>query len=317
MDQQENFMPKRKPASEHVPDISSLPGPVQRALMKNVKEETQEEKFAHTGNSQLDFLLSGIKDTVYRYEEILLPSKGKFYDGIVGPTDGILHVRMMVGEDEQTLATQRMIKSGQALNTIYKSCVRESIVPSKMLAVDRTFLLIYLRGISHGEIYTTDIKCSECGKNFESQIDLDDLDKTMCPDDFNVDSLEGTLPKSGYNFTYRLATGEDEQLIQDYREKKNRKNDSTDDTWAYRSSLLINQIEGLQDKAAIQILMTRLPVADVSYIRTALNDTPFGVDTELSISCPYCSNEFKAVLPMDVNFFFPSQKKEKDTPAMS
>lgn len=311
---QETFMPKRKPAHEDV-DLSTLPPVLATAIRKNAEKTEPKNKVALTGNAKLDNLLEGIKDTVYKYEEVLLPSRGIFYDGEIAPSDGILHVRIMTGEEEQTLATQRLVKSGQAMNMIYANCVRESINPDKMLAIDRTFLLIYLRGISHGNIYTTDVRCTECQSRFETEIDLDDLELNRCPDDFSGESLQGTLPKSGYKFAYRFATGKDEQLIQDYKEKKNKKNEGSDDTWAFRFALLLEQIEGLEDKAAIQVLLTRLPVADVSYIRSLINEPPFGVDTNVEMMCPHCNEEFEVLLPMDVNFFFPSQKKGRNTQA--
>ncbi len=325
----ETFRP-RKPAIEETqpslpPDIGRLPGPLQHALRQNARkaEEPREEETPHqgprlafTGNSKLDELLAGIKDQVHRYEEKTLPSRGKFYDGTVAPSNGVIHVRCMTGEEEQILATPRYIKKGQAINMIFKNCVREPIIPEKLLTMDRTWLLIFLRGISYGPDYEVEVRCTECGTKFPSNIDLDtDLQVNYCKNDYGPENLKDVLPKSGYSISYRLPTGKDENMIQDYRDKRIKKNadDESDDTWNYRASLLINDIEGMAEKDALQVLIRRLPIQDVSYIRTLLNDQSFGVDTKVEIACPSCSEGFKVEMPMDTNFFFPKAKRVKHT----
>jgi DNA-directed RNA polymerase subunit RPC12/RpoP len=277
------------------------------------EESSSGPRLAFTGNAKLDELLAGIKETVYKYEEVVFPSQGKFYDGIVAPADGVIHVRCMTGEEEQILATPRYIKKGQAINMIFKNCVRENIQPEKLLTIDRTWLLIYLRGISYSPEYEVEVRCTECQTRFQTQIDLDKMLVNRCPEHFNGDSMEDILPKSGYRFSYRLATGKDENMIQDHRDRRIKQNTDGghDDTWTYRASLLINNIEGLDDQVAIQALISRLPIQDVAYIRNLLVDPPFGVDTKVSIICANCSEEFQVEMPMDTNFFFPKPRKAK------
>lgn len=225
----------------------------------------------------------------------------------------------MTGEEEQILATPRYIKKGIAINMIFKNCVREPIIPEKLLTIDRTWLLIYLRGISYSHMYEVDVRCTECNSKFNEEINLDDDIKVRpCPDDFGPENLVDVLPKSGYKITYRLATGKDENIIQDHREQRIRKNPDgggADDTWVYRASLLITDIEGLTDQSALQALISRLPIQDVAYIRMLLNEPPFGVDTKVNLTCPNCTEDFSVEMPMDTNFFFPRAKKEKSTQA--
>jgi hypothetical protein len=314
----ENAEPEQPAAPKILPN---MPAQLQAMLNKVAQQQQpmQQEampsgpRLGFTGNAKLDELLAGIKEQVYKYEEIQLPSKGKFYESSSSlPSDGILHVRSMTGEEEQILSTQRYVKKGQAIDMIFKNCVREPISPAGLLSIDRTWLLIYLRGISYTPDYEVEIKCSECGKKFETVIDLDhDITVTNCPDDFSQDNLTDKLPKSGYKFTYRLPTGRDESSVTDHREQKiSRQMDGGhDDTWMYRAALLISDIEGLTEKVAIQSLIPRLPIQDVAYIRTTLTNPPFGVDTKVDIMCPYCSEGFKVEMPMDTNFFFPAVKK--------
>ena len=96
-----------------------------------------------SSNSSLNNILDKLRKGSSVYEEILLPSKGRFYDGTDGPTDGILHIRPMTGEEEQILATPRFVRKGTAINMIFSRCIQEPIKPENLLSADRTFLLIY------------------------------------------------------------------------------------------------------------------------------------------------------------------------------
>ena len=263
-----------------------------------------------TGSSKLEELLEGIKETTHTYEKIQLPSMGKFYDGEDGPTDGVIHIRLMTGEEEQILATSRFIKRGTAINMIFNRCMKEKYSSERFLAVDRTFLLIWLRGISYSREYDVEVICPFSDKKFAHTIDLD-LDVEQCPANFGPENLTGVLPTTGMKFSYRLATGLDEQKIQDYRDKRS-KFDTTnqaDDTLLYRTAILIEDIEGLTDKNEIQILLKKLPINDVSYLRNLTSEPPFGVDTKITITSPFTMEEFEIDLPLEANFFFPKQRK--------
>lgn len=196
---------------------------------------------------------------------------------------------------------------------IFDRCIREKINTEDLLSVDRTHLLIYLRGISYTPEYDVEIKCPECGIKFQTVIDLNGLDVEDCPADFGPDDLEGTLPVSGFKYRYRLSLGKDEQQISQYREKKIQDwgDQSEDDTLLYRTALLLEELEGVKMLKEIQFLLKKLPIADVAYLRNEINQPPFGVKTEVPMLCPSCTEEFKIDLPLETSFFFPRKKEEK------
>jgi hypothetical protein len=135
----------------------------------------------------------------------------------------------------------------------------------------------------------------------------------MCPDNFRP-PLTGVMPKSGYRFSFRMSRGRDEQAIQDYRERHLKMFGDTgaDDTLLYRTALLIEEVEGLKDKQELVMLLKKLPIQDVSYVRNLISEPPFGVDTKVSIYSPYSMEEFDIELPLEANFFFPRQRKKKE-----
>ena len=282
----------------------------QNESKRQTKMSSFEKREASSGH--LKELLEVIKGSSNVYEEIQLPSKGKFYDGENGPADGVIHLRPMTGEEEQILATPRFVRKGQAINMIFSKCIKESsqFRPENLLTIDRTFLLIYLRGISYSPKYEVEIKCPECEAKFLTTIDLNSLYVEGCPDDYGP-ILQDVLPTTKLPFSYRLSTGQDEQNINDHRERRVKAfgDSAADDTLTYRTAELLEEIDGISNKNELQILLKNLPISDVSYVRNCINEPPFGVDTNVSINCPSCFAEFTIDLPLEANFFFPRRKK--------
>jgi hypothetical protein len=263
-------------------------------------------------------LLAGIKEFTENFDEITLPSLGKFYNGNDGPADGKLRVRPMTGNEEKILATPRFVKKGQAVNMIFKNCMAEKFDPDNLLTIDRTYLLIYLRGISYTPDYEVEIKCAECSNKFQTTINLDTLYMDYCPDEFSEEALIDTLPATGFRFKYRLSKGRDETAIQEHRDRRVKQwgDAAHDDTLLYRASILVEWIESpsgqvLSGQAPIQTVLENLPIKDVAYIRNLLTEPPFGVDTKVTLVCPLCNNDFSADLPLEANFFFPRTRKQK------
>ena len=262
-----------------------------------------------TGSDQLEDALSRIT-TTHHFEELQLPSMGVSYGDEL--PEGKIHLRIMTGEEEGILATPKFVRNGTAMNMIFARCIKENIDPAKLLTVDRTFLLIYLRGKSYGRDYEVEIKCPQCNNLFKEVIDLnDDVRLTYCPDDFNMNSLKDTLPNTGFTFTYKLSTGEDELELSRKRDTQSRSGDVADDTLSHRVAQLVTNLEGVTNKNEIITLLKRLPISDVSYLRNTVTEPPFGVDTQIKLGCPMCFSEFSIDLPMEANFFFPRRRPTK------
>lgn len=272
------------------------------------RQKQPEPKIRVQGSDALEDLLQQLSSR-HKWEPFELPSKAKFYSNI----PSTIHVRAMSGEEEQILATPRWVKKGLAIDMIFDRCIQEKIPTQELLSVDRTHLLIYLRGISYTPEYDVEIKCPNCGIKFSHVIDLNDIDVNICPDDFGPENLEGVLPASGFKYKYRLSTGADEQEISRYREQRIQQwgDQGNDDTLLYRTALLLEEIEGVSLKKELGLLLKKLPIQDVSYLRNEISDPPFGVETKIPILCPSCTEEFNIDMPLEVNFFYPRKKKER------
>jgi len=315
-------------APESIQLQGNIPAELLKRLNNNNSGKAEEQPFnfpaqkftnspassVYAGNPDLQKILATLKEGNDIYEEIELPSKGRFYDGTDGPTDGKLHIRPMTGEEEQILATPRFVRKGVAINMIFSRCIKESFKPENFLSVDRTFLLIYLRGISYGAEYEVEVKDPETDRKFTTVIDLDSLPKENCPDDFGP-PLQDVLPKSGLPFTYRLSRGKDEVELQDYRDRRLKQfgDTATDDTLIFRSAQLVETIASITNKTEIQQILRNLPIQDLSFLRGVVNEPPFGVDTKVTMLSPMSQEEFEVDLPLEANFFFPKRKRKEKT----
>lgn len=316
--QEAKIAQQKNPFSDVLPEEAqeamAPPPPQQPPKIQQAHAEAParpQQKLRTVGSSHLEGILEKLRGQSFVYYDINLPSKGVFYNGNDGPTDGVLHIRPMTGEEEQILATPTFVRKGSAINMIFQRCVKETIKPEKLLSVDRTCLLIWLRGISYGHEYEVEIKCPECTKKFPHTIMLNSLMVNYCPDNL-APPLTDVMPKSGLNFSWHLPRGEDENVVNNYREKRNKEygDSAIDDSLLYRVSLMLDDVEGLRDKTELMILLKKLPIQDVSYLRSLASEPPFGVDTNCPIMCPLCFHEFDVDLPLEAGFFFPRHKRK-------
>jgi hypothetical protein len=198
---------------------------------------------------------------------------------------------------------------------IFKNCIRENVKVEKMLSVDRYYLLVFLRGISYTSQYDVTVRCPECESKIEWSVDLDnDISVNYCEDDFGMDNLKDELPATKFKFSYHYATGQDEKMVEQYVNRKNKKdNENNEDTFLYRSSVLINEIEGMSDKNDIMTLLRRLPTMDSTYLRNVLTDPPFGLNSKIQIECDTCFEKFEVEMPQGASFFSPDLRKVRKT----
>lgn len=284
---------------------------VQQQTFKPAYNSNTNNNIPSNASADLQNILDALKSQSSVFEEVVLPSLGRFYDGTDGPLDGKLHIRAMTGEEEQILATPRFVKKGQAINMIFSRCIQENFKPENLLSADRTYLLIYLRGISYGSEYEVEVKDPNTDRKFSTVIDLDSLPVDTCPLDFGPE-LADVLPKSGLTFTYRLSRGRDESELQEHRDRRLKQfgDSGADDTLLFRTAQLTESVANITDKSEIQVLLKNLPIQDLSYLRSVVNEPPFGVDTKVTILSPMSSEEFEVELPLEANFFFPRRKRK-------
>lgn len=305
----------------------SLPPQMREMLGKNNQQNMMNdvnsaiEKTNTTGNPNLDAMLLWNKKFTENYRTVDLPSRGKFYNGNDGPTDGRLHIRPMTGHEQEILTNGRD-KRLDPLSRVFKQCIQEGYDTQSFLMTDREWLTILLRGICLGKDFECSITCPVpyCSRTYRHTIDLDqDIFVEYCPDNFGPENLKDAFPICGYKFVYRYPTNQDIENFQREKENKigNFGSEATNSNTLSTTALLANyvsEIEGplgpLVAKHDLSFMIKNLHYADFEYLQQRISNPPFGQDTDVTIECPYCGEESKVKLPLDQNFFSPRLTKE-------
>ena len=279
----------------------------------------------------LDMVLQLPQDTVLPWEEIVLPSKGLYYDGAV--PDGRVKVRPMGLEAEKVLATQRLAQSGKSIDWLFRKCIQfpdGKFDPINLLVGDRVFLLYYLRGITHGNEYEFIVKCGneDCGKSSTQTYDLNMLQSTITVPEKNIgtEPFKVVLPHlsklTGADFwvKVRFMRGYDLQSIINQRRTTKKVQSMTrpanvqapetiDDSIEDNLNLLIVEAMGSEDRTKIHSLVSKMHSVDTATIREFLRKNSPGIDATITINCPDCNNEMKMELPITESFFRPTVRR--------
>jgi len=244
------------------------------------------------------------------YEQVELPSKGQLYPK-EWTTNGKISVRALTIREEKILSTVRLVKTGKALDMVFRACIQKpEINVSELLSGDRSFLLFYLRCISYGAAYEYKINCPACNTQFENIFNLNEITTRYLADNFK-EPIDFTLPLSKKRVAYKLMRGADELAILEDQERRlsNFSADQIDNTISYKLSRSIELVENVTDKKEIEKFVDMMLAGDAAALRQDMNEKDCGVDIEVKHICPKCANEFAVDLPLTVDFFHYSQAK--------
>jgi len=230
------------------------------------------------------------------YEPMTLPSRGKFYDPVI--PDGLIHIRPMTVGEEKILTTPSLVKTGEAIDMIFKNCIKEKIDIDNLLAADKTAILFWLRAASYGRDYEISVKCPFCEYEFNRVIDLETDITVNFYDDSFTEPITVELPKAGTKAKVRLPRSRDEKFLSKRKTKKGR----IDNALVERLNLLVVEIEGVE-KEVKPIFIENMTAYDASLLKEAIAKDYFGIDTELNLVCDNCGEEFELEIPIGENFF--------------
>lgn len=244
-------------------------------------------------------------------EMVALPSRGHAYAGVTKDEDilsGHIKVRPMTLTEEKILATNRLIKTGQALDMVYSNCIKSDINPLDLLSSDRLFIMFYLRGISYGHDYTFTIRCPNitCTKKFKYTVDISKQEIKEIEHELEY-PLQVTLPRSGATIYYRLPTGRVEKEVRNLQESRQKAVDDVDDSATDRLKLLIERIVDPNgddlEKNQWLMFLNSLIGGDAAILRDEMTYNDANIEPIKNINCPYCGEEFDEDIPITVDFF--------------
>ena len=247
-------------------------------------------------------------------ELVEIPSHGLLYKNVTDDIDilekGSIRIRPMTVKEEKILTTTRLVKSGQALDLIFKNVIKSKIEPEELLSSDRVFIMLWLRSVSYGNIYKFNLQCPSCQGRFEYEVDLGDHAITEFTDKDIKEPFELTLPVSKFKIQYRLPRGKDEIEIIKLQNQPKKLNDS-DDSIVRRLSSILLKVENSEEKevpkSLYQGFVESLIARDASAFRNDLEKNDCGVEDIKNISCPHCGHEYDTPIPITESFFRASE----------
>lgn len=308
-------------------DLSSLVGP----------STTNEELVAR--------LISLGDDKLIPWEECHLPSKGIYYNW----PDGMVMVRAMGQTAEKVLATQRLAQSGQSIDYLFRECIRfpEGFDPVDLLLGDRVFLLYYIRGITHGNMYEFAITCPNtvCNAVTTHSYDLNELSNTIkwAKSELGAEPFRVNLPYMskalgrefwvgirhlrGYDANDILAKKKmkkkmfakpgggvktrnpraGEGMPLDTR-RQQQQSQALDDSVSENMNKIIVSVMGVTDTFSIRQIVDKLHATDTAAIREWMKENTPGIDNTVTVECPECGQDFTVELPITESFFRPSKQ---------
>jgi hypothetical protein len=281
------------------------------------------------------------------WEECWLPSRGLWYPGWKGGAGdgGLIKVKAMGQTAEKILATQRLAQTGQSIDYLFRECCRfpvEGFDPTEMLLGDRTFLLYFLRGITHGNMYEFAITCPnrDCGAVSTHQYDLMELADTTTWGNPNLgtEPFKIVLPYMSQAAQrevwvgVRFLRGADANAILAQRNARNKfirpgqvktrlkgrgvdprqqqqQTQVLDDSLSSNMERIIVSVMGVQDPLMVRDFVQKLHAQDTATIREWLRENTPGIDNTVTVTCPDCKTEFTAELPITDSFFRPSKRR--------
>lgn len=289
--------------------------------------------------SVLDNVLNKPEDEINPWESCILPSRGMHYNDLI--PGGVIEVKPLGLQAEKILSTQRLVKTGEALEHVFQKHVRlpNDFDHLDLLEGDREFILYYLRGVTHGNDYEFVLTCPQCGQVSDQSYDLNDLWETarLPKEELGSEPFRVTLPHlsefSGVEFwaEVRFLRGRDvmkflnvSNPVRDQRKARNKKRKdraqamadqikdrgaNLDETLERNINQVIVSVMGDTDRLKIKKIVNRMNSSDISAILTFLNDNSPGIDTTIETECsnPQCNTTLTVPLPITDEFFRPKR----------
>ena len=329
----------------NVPDPKPVPGPVQADHRNHMQQHVADlHDVATSGDNVdefLDKLLQTPQDQLIPWEDCYLPSKGLYYDG--DWDNGLVKVKAMGQTAEKILATQRLAKSGQSIDYLFRECCQfpDGFDPINLLLGDRVFLLYFLRGITHGNMYEFAFTCpnEECQSVSTHAYDLNELadtitwaDASLGMEPFRVDLpylskatgrdvWVGVRYLRAYDANDLLAKRKAKEKMKvrpgtvrtrsqnaaNFNQNRQQSN-QLDDALSDNLEKVIVSVMGSQDPFKIRQFVNQMHAQDTATVREWLRAHTPGIDNTVIVGCPDCNADHTVELPITEAFFRPSKR---------
>tara|TARA_R110000803_G_scaffold47825_9_gene99655 strand:- start:12321 stop:13079 length:759 start_codon:yes stop_codon:yes gene_type:complete len=238
------------------------------------------------------------------FDVIPLPSKGLLYPEI-GES---IKVEYMTAEDENILTSPNLLQSGKVLDVLMERKIKEKGINAKDLLIgDRNAIMVFLRATAYGEMYPVKLTDPETGEEFETEINLNDLETKeigASPDENGYFSFY--LERTKKTVKFRLLTAKDEEdLVKGEEKRQKLLKNQISSLLTTRLSTQIMDVEGETNKSYIQQFVQYMPAGDSLELRKYMEEIEPGIDLRVEVEAP-SGAVFRSIVPITVRFFWPN-----------
>lgn len=236
--------------------------------------------------------------------EIQLPTNGLLYQDSDDDDikRGIVRLQPMSLADEEIIANQTYSKNGSTFRHLLNSCMLNNFDAKNLAPYDTYYLLYALRRITYGEDYKFEIQCPECGKKYEYELDISNVEFDELKAEDNPQSkCTIKLPVSKYTVTINMVTTGTEEEVN----RLSRTIDAGDIVLNYvarTESITDDHGEPVNPKDFADFFEA-LPGKD----RAAISDAFKSIDNlkipTVQTVCPKCGEEDEMQIPFNREFF--------------
>lgn len=255
------------------------------------------------------------------FDVVPLPSEGKLYGEdhpLYGESD--IKIKAMTTVEEDILTSKALIRKGEVVDELLKSCiVNKSVDPAELLVGDKSAVLLAVRISGFGVDYRMKTTCPECDTTFEHDFNLSSCrvhKLAVEPISPGKNLFKFVLPKTKREVLFKLLTAGDEADVaktQEARRKALKKAtgrvSEVDTNVSDRLTKCIVQIGKEKDKGKIATLVKQMPALDARALRQYINEIEPDMTMVEEVKCPHCGSIEEHDIPMGIEFLWPKRRK--------
>ena len=234
------------------------------------------------------------------HDIVKLPSEGKFYKN----KKKSVKVGYLTAVDENMLASAANMDGQQLIINLVRGKMYEpDLRPEDMLEGDIEAILVFLRNTSFGSEYKFALSDPETGKQFQIDINLDEIEfrkPSVEPDDRGLFSID--LPKSKTNIKLKMLTfGELNELN---RYSRTYVGSSYAPTVTNKLLRQIIEVNGSTEQTVIQEFISKMPIMDSKFISKFISDNEPKLELNREVLAP-SGKKVLARISFGAEFFRP------------
>jgi len=257
-----------------------------------------------------------------QFEEIELPSRGKYYKGIPELESGVLHIRPMTSVEEKIIDRLNQNNFYKTIDEIISNCVQEDINVDDLTPGDRIFILLRIRVLSYGSMYEVRYTCPECGSEYPLMVDLSRFEPVYVDEDIS-EPYELYLPFCQAKVRMNVPRSGDirESTDRSYAEQK--REGIFISSAVYQKALCCEgfilpdncstpgAVVGQDSFKTLLGIMQRLHVKDAQVIDDFYRDHDHGFLDPIIMNCKVCNASFEQYVMLNWDFFRPRSNRTK------